>query len=139
MEDFPVRMEFFAAARSGDEERGQRGGKCPAGGEGVLPVVDARRREVFVPGPRAVAPEELRPAAGTVCVGDGAVRYREVLERAGAVVPPDGSDLHVPRARFHAALARSFGEADAVEPVYVRAPDAVLTHSSSAKVGEGRV
>ncbi len=110
-----------------------------AGREGVLPVVDARRREVFVPGPRAVAPEELRPAAGTVCVGDGAVRYREVLERAGAVVPPDGSDLHVPRARFHAALARSFGEADAVEPVYVRAPDAVLTHSSSAKVGEGRV
>jgi tRNA threonylcarbamoyladenosine biosynthesis protein TsaB len=109
-----------------------------AGGEGVLPVVDARRREVFVPGPRAVAPEELRPAVGTVCVGDGAVRYREVLERAGAVVPPDGSDLHVPRALFHAALARSFGEADAVEPVYVRAPDAVLTHPSSAEVGEGR-
>ena len=31
-----------------------------AGAEGVLPVIDARRGEVFVPGPRAVRPEELR-------------------------------------------------------------------------------
>lgn len=92
--------------------------------EGVLPVIDARRREVFVPGPRAVAPGELELEPGTVCVGDGALRYRDVLENAGAVVPPDESDLHVPRAQFHAALAQSFGPADAVEPVYVRAPDA---------------
>jgi len=92
--------------------------------EGVLPVIDARRREVFVPGPRAVAPAELELDPGTVCVGDGALRYRDTLESAGAVVPPDDSDLHVPRARFHAALAHGFGPADAVEPVYVRAPDA---------------
>jgi tRNA threonylcarbamoyladenosine biosynthesis protein TsaB len=57
-------------------------------------------------------------------VGDGALRYRVVLEAAGAVVPPDESDLHLPRARFHIALAEEFGRADAVEPIYVRAPDA---------------
>ena len=33
------------------------------------PVIDARRREVFVPGPRAVAPEDLELEPGTLCVG----------------------------------------------------------------------
>jgi hypothetical protein len=61
---------------------------------------------------------------GRVCVGDGAVRYREVLEAAGAEVPPDDSDLHVPRAAVHARLAETFGPAELVEPIYVRAPDA---------------
>jgi len=32
--------------------------------------------------------------------------------------------LHRPRARFHVQLARDFGPAELVEPVYVRAPDA---------------
>jgi hypothetical protein len=48
-----------------------------------------------------------------------------VLEGLGAVVPPDDSDLHVPWARLHAALARDFGDAERVEPVYAREPDAV--------------
>lgn len=95
-----------------------------AGIEGAYPIIDARRREVFVPGPRAVAPAQLELAPGTPCVGDGARRYRRVLEEKGAVIPDDDSELHLPRARFHALLARSFGPADAVEPVYVRAPDA---------------
>src|SRR5687767_11852327 len=74
-----------------------------AGAPGTLPVIDGKRKEVFtlVDGaPAVVRPDELRVAAGTVCVGDGAVRYRDLLERAGAEVPPDGSELHVPRARF---------------------------------------
>jgi tRNA threonylcarbamoyladenosine biosynthesis protein TsaB len=94
---------------------------------GATPVVDARRREVFTlgaAGPRAVAPAELEVEPGTVCVGDGAVRYRAVLEGKGALVPPDESELHRPRARFHALLARDFGRADLVEPLYVRVPDA---------------
>lgn len=95
-----------------------------AGAPGALPVIDARRREVFVPGPRAVAPVELELAPGTTCVGDGACRYRAVLEARGAFVPPDDSELHVPRALFHADLASSFGPADAIAPIYVRAPDA---------------
>jgi tRNA threonylcarbamoyl adenosine modification protein YeaZ len=96
-----------------------------AGAPGSTPVIDAKRREVFVPGPRAVAPEELELDAGTLCVGDGAVRYRAVLEEVGCEVPPDDDERHLPRARFHAALARDFGPVERVEPLYVRPPDAV--------------
>ena len=95
-----------------------------AGAPGALPVIDARRREVFVPGPRAVGAAELELEAGMVCVGDGARRYRVELESLGAEVPPDEDERHLPRARFHAELARDFGPAEAIEPIYVRVPDA---------------
>jgi len=97
-----------------------------AGAPGALPVIDARRREIFVadPVPRALAPDALELEPGTLCVGGGAVRYRAILEAAGAVVPPDEDERHVPRARFHAALASAFGPAELVEPIYVRVPDA---------------
>jgi tRNA threonylcarbamoyladenosine biosynthesis protein TsaB len=95
-----------------------------AGAPGATPVIDARRREIFVAGPRVLAPADLELEPGTVCVGDGALRYRELLERAGAEIPPDDDERHLPRARFHAALAHDFGEADRVEPIYVRSPDA---------------
>jgi tRNA threonylcarbamoyladenosine biosynthesis protein TsaB len=95
-----------------------------AGAPGALPVIDAKRREVFVPGPRALPPAEIELEPGRVCVGDGAVRYRDMLEAAGAQVPPDDDERHLPRARFHALLARNFGAADLVQPIYVRAPDA---------------
>lgn len=98
-------------------------GAAEAGLSVALPVVDARRREVFVPGPHAVAPADLELEPGTVCVGNGAVRYRETLEALGAVVPPDDDEVHLPRARFHVSLARDFGAPDAVVPIYVRAPD----------------
>jgi N6-L-threonylcarbamoyladenine synthase len=91
---------------------------------GVYPVVDARRREVFVPGPQVVAPDDLELERGTTCVGSGAVRYRATLEAKGAVIPPDDDPVHVPHARLHVALAGAFGAAEEVEPVYVRAPDA---------------
>jgi tRNA threonylcarbamoyladenosine biosynthesis protein TsaB len=95
-----------------------------AGAPGALAVIDAKRREVFVPGPAALAPADIALEPGTVCVGDGARRYRDVLEGMGAVVPPDGDERHLPRARFHASLARDFGPAEALEPIYVRVPDA---------------
>jgi tRNA threonylcarbamoyladenosine biosynthesis protein TsaB len=100
-----------------------------AGAPGALPVIDARRGEVFVlqGEPRVLAPEDLELVAGTVCVGDGAVRYRSVLEAKGAEIPPDGDDRHAPRARFHAQLARDFGPAELVEPLYLRVPDADKT------------
>jgi tRNA threonylcarbamoyladenosine biosynthesis protein TsaB len=98
-----------------------------AGAPGATPVIDAKRREVFVPGPQALAPADLDLAAGTVCVGDGAVRYRELLEQAGAEVPPDDDERHLPRARFHAELARDFGPVERVEPLYVRVPDAEVS------------
>ena len=93
---------------------------------GAVPVVDARRREVFVPGPRAVAPDDLGLDPGTVCVGSGAVRYRDTLERGGVTVPPDDDPVHVPHARLHAALAGAFGSVEELLPIYVRAPDATM-------------
>lgn len=93
------------------------------GAEGGLPVIDARRGEVFVPGPGAVSPTEV-DAAGRLCVGDGALRYRAVLEANGADVPSDDDPRHRPRAVFHARLAATFGPVDAIEPIYARAPDA---------------
>ena len=98
-----------------------------AGAPGALPVIDARRSEVFtVAGgaPAVLEPEAIEVVEGTVCVGDGAVRYRTVLEGKGAVVPPDGDERHLPRARFHVQLAHDFGPVDAIEPVYLRLPDA---------------
>ena len=92
-------------------------------GDEALAVIDARRGEVFVPGPRAVAPAEL-DARGRLCVGDGAVRYRELLEANGAVIPPDDDPRHRPRASLHAGLATAFGPVDEIEPLYVREPDA---------------
>ena len=96
-----------------------------AGSPGALPVIDARRSEVFVLDgePRVLRPDEL-DVRGRLCVGDGAVRYRVTLEEHGAEIPPDADERHVPRARFHVALAGTFGPADEVEPIYLRIPDA---------------
>ena len=95
-----------------------------AGANGAAPVIDARRGEVFIAGPVAVKPDALPFEQGTTCVGDGALLYRDLLEAAGLVVPPDDDERHRVRARFHALLARDFGLADEIQPLYVRAPDA---------------
>jgi hypothetical protein len=57
-------------------------------------------------------------------VGDGARRYRALLEKRGAAVPPDEDERHLPRARFHAQLAGEAGPVDELEPLYLRVPDA---------------
>jgi tRNA threonylcarbamoyladenosine biosynthesis protein TsaB len=98
--------------------------------EDAYPVIDARRREVFVPGPRALSPDDLELDAGTLCIGSGAVRYRPTLERRGLVVPPDEDEVHLPHARLHASLARDFGPAEELLPIYVRAPDAKVRTSA---------
>ena len=98
-----------------------------AGSPGALPVIDAGRREVFTLGggePLCSSPQALALEPGTVCVGDGALRYRAVLESRGAEIPPDDDERHLPRARFHAALAGDFGPAEQIEPLYLRVPDA---------------
>lgn len=102
-----------------------------SGAPGAVPVIDARRGEVFVlrDQPRVLAPDEVELTPGTLCVGDGAVRYRAALEAKGAQIPPDGDDRHLPRARFHAQLAVDFGPAELVEPMYLRVPDADRTRT----------
>jgi tRNA threonylcarbamoyladenosine biosynthesis protein TsaB len=95
-----------------------------AGAPGALPVIDARRSEVFtiVDGePAVLAPDAVR---GELCVGDGAVRYRDVLEANGAEIPSDDDERHVPRARFHAQLVGELRDVNEIEPLYLRAPDA---------------
>ena len=102
----------------------------PAGGVSTLqafadgiPVIDARRGEVFSPGPRVCAPDELE-VAGKRLVGDGAVRYRELFEARGAAVPPDDDPAHRPDPLLLVARAGAFGDAASLEPLYVREPDA---------------
>jgi tRNA threonylcarbamoyladenosine biosynthesis protein TsaB len=112
-------------------------------GRDVLAVVDARRGDAFVAGFRdgeqVLAPAALDPAAlerlgppadgGTwLAAGDGAVRFRDALERAGATVLPDIDPAHRISAAATCRLARAAGAGsrDDVLPVYVRAPDAVM-------------
>ncbi len=120
----------------------------PAGEDGatgvarpVLACLDARRGEAFAaawsaPGrpllaPRAVPPHELAALLETRpgpwrSVGDGSIRFRDVLEGAGAHVPQDGSELHRVGAPALCRLAEAAPEAGPdLRPDYVRAPDAV--------------
>lgn len=97
------------------------------GAPGAHPVIDAKRSEVFAldEGSPAVMPAENLPVKpGDVYVGDGARRYRELLEARGARVPPDDDPVHTPWARHHAALANGFGSPEAAQPIYLRLPDA---------------
>ena len=91
--------------------------------DGAMPVLDARRGEVFAPGPVVCRPEELA-VGGRTLVGDGAVRYRAVFEAAGGRVPPDDDPVHVPDPLLLLERGGSFGPAELVEPLYVREPDA---------------
>jgi hypothetical protein len=68
-------------------------------------------------------PEELN-ASGLVLVGDGAIRYREQFEHAGATVPADDDPVHRPDPLLLIDSAGPFGDAELVEPLYVREPDA---------------
>jgi tRNA threonylcarbamoyladenosine biosynthesis protein TsaB len=111
----------------------------------VLALIDARRGEVFAAGyrhhretmePVAIAPTELaeRLAARRewgrspmLAVGDGAVRFRAELERAGVAVPSDGSRVHRVSALMICRLGRARDpvDRDALLPDYRREPDAV--------------
>jgi tRNA threonylcarbamoyladenosine biosynthesis protein TsaB len=111
-----------------------------AGGDLVLALIDAKRGEVFgalfgggekLVEPFVTRPEQLQEHAGrdlasAVAVGDGSVRFRDILEAAGMRVPPDGSELHVVRALHICRLgARVPPERpEAVLPTYIRDPDA---------------
>jgi tRNA threonylcarbamoyladenosine biosynthesis protein TsaB len=104
-----------------------------AGGDASLAVIDARRGEVFAAAPGAFGPAALKPdelaariRPGWLTVGDGAVRFREPLELAGAVIPADDSPLHRVSALSVCRLGAKAEPADrdALLPDYRREPDA---------------
>jgi tRNA threonylcarbamoyladenosine biosynthesis protein TsaB len=99
----------------------------------VLAVLDAKRGQVFArrfseSGPTTgiycVRPGELSADGEPVLVGDGAVRYREVLSKLGRI-PPDGSPLHRVTAAGH-VISADLAPVDPEDlvPIYVREPDA---------------
>ena len=118
-----------------------RGAREHAGDRPVLAVIDARRGEVFAAawhggerllGPAATDPAELAASlgagrlAGALAAGDGAIRFREQLERAGALVPDDRSPAHRVSALEVCRLGAA-GEGtdrDRLVPDYRREPDA---------------
>jgi len=90
---------------------------------GGQPVIDARRGEVFTDGPVVSRPEDLA-VDGEWLIGDGAILYRELFEAAGAVIPADDDPVHLPAAERLVAYVTSYGSAEAIEPLYLRPPDA---------------
>jgi tRNA threonylcarbamoyladenosine biosynthesis protein TsaB len=118
----------------------------------VATVLDARRGEVYAAAwdatrtdaapllrPAAVPPEalpDLLSALGSrpLAIGEGAIAFREVLERGGLSVPDDDSDLHLVRASGHGLLAPGLtaSDIDALVPDYQRLPD-VQPRSATAQ------
>jgi tRNA threonylcarbamoyladenosine biosynthesis protein TsaB len=116
----------------------------------VVPVIDARKGEVFwamyrtVPGgiqqvsPPTVGPVDelvcdlLARSQDVLCVGDGAERYRDEIidgyrcEIAAPVHPPVGALVQLAHAR---ALREEWLRPGEIEPVYLRAPDALINWS----------
>lgn len=117
----------------------------------IVPVIDARKSEVFyamyrqVPGgvqqvaEPAVGPVEeliadlLARSQDVLCVGDGALRYREDIldgfrcEFGGDAHPSAAPLVQLAHAR---ALREDWVNPREIEPVYLRAPDAQINWSS---------
>jgi tRNA threonylcarbamoyladenosine biosynthesis protein TsaB len=120
--------------------------EAPEAPRAVAAVLDARRGEVFTaawvtdssgtPQEPVLAPQALTPAdlgqaldqigSGVLAIGDGAVAFREVLDRPGVCVPKDASELHRVTATRHIELARreDVTPLDRLAPDYQRPPDA---------------
>ena len=113
----------------------------------VVPVIDARKNEVFwsmyrqVPGgvqqvtEPAVGPVDdlvadlLARSQDALCVGDGAARYRaEILdgfhcEISGPAHPSVGALVELAHAQ---AIREEWVRPSEIEPIYLRAPDALI-------------
>lgn len=121
------------AALSGNSTLAALAAPALAGGHpDVLAVLDAKRGEVFVQrfsgkgsdGIVCAKPEELPAEGSPLLVGDGAIRYRNVLSPLGCI-PPDDSPSHRVTATGHVLLADLTPvDAETLVPIYVREPDA---------------
>jgi tRNA threonylcarbamoyladenosine biosynthesis protein TsaB len=137
----PVSSLAALAHGAGPRERpdGRANGAADAA-SATLAVIDARRDEVFaalhagedmlwdplVGAPEVVAERLQERTTSTLAVGDGAIRFRHVLEAAGARVPDDGCGSHVVRGLSICRLAATVAPVpvEAVLPDYLRVPDA---------------
>jgi tRNA threonylcarbamoyladenosine biosynthesis protein TsaB len=119
------------------------GARAETPGHAVIAAIDARRGEAFAAAwdadgnelavPAALAPERLPELADPahapwLAAGDGAIRFRDVLEPALVSVPEDGSRIHLVDA---AALCELAAGGDPVDrerlvPDYLRRPDAEI-------------
>jgi tRNA threonylcarbamoyladenosine biosynthesis protein TsaB len=118
-----------------------RGISEASGGAGALPVIDARRGEVFAAlfgeggdelwPPFVAPPAELAKRledldSPPLAAGDGALGFAAELEAAGATVAPPEDPVHRVAARHVCAVGEEVGEAslDQIQPLYLRPPDA---------------
>ena len=117
-------------------------------GRRFLPLIDARRRQVFAAlfsdpsrepewGPLAADPEELlervaRLDPPPLAAGDWALESRADLEAAGVIVPPADSGLHAVNALHLCRLAETIRPVppEGVKPTYVRLPDAEINRNA---------
>jgi len=143
---------------SGDPRvRATAGRPSPPPFDAQLAVLDARRGEVFAAcwragepaiapaelllAPRALSPDtlaRLAPELGrsVLAVGEGAVEFRQILERSGTWIPEDESGLHRVTAINHCRLAGGMpaaGDPDEVRPEYLRLPDAEISLRDARK------
>jgi tRNA threonylcarbamoyl adenosine modification protein YeaZ len=105
----------------------------PVPGETVLVATDARRREVYwaVYGPDGVrrhgpdvsAPSDVDLHGATVAVGDGAIRYADVLPVPVRAEPRYPEPAAFARLAADRVAAKAPGER--LTPLYLRRPDAV--------------
>lgn len=119
----------------------------------VVPIIDARKGEVFSAMYRQVPggiQQIVEPSVGSVddviadlmarnqdvlCVGDGARRYSEEIldgyhcEIGGDAFPSAGPLVQLAHAR---ALREDWVQAREIEPIYLRAPDAVINWKTRA-------
>jgi tRNA threonylcarbamoyladenosine biosynthesis protein TsaB len=126
----------------------------------VVPVVDARKGEVFyamyrqVPGglqqvapPRAAPVDELiadllARSQETLCVGDGALRYRNEIrdgyhcEFADEAHPSAAPLVQLAHAR---ALREEWSNPSEIQPLYLRPPDAQINWAVRATGTTGKV
>ncbi|MBV9839686.1 MAG: tRNA (adenosine(37)-N6)-threonylcarbamoyltransferase complex dimerization subunit type 1 TsaB [Solirubrobacterales bacterium] len=121
----------------------------------ILTVLDARRGEAFAAAwrpsatdasrpapllaPQAISPPALASATAelapaSVAVGEGALEFRQVLERSGIWVPDERSGAHPVSARHHCRLASllSASDPDQIRPDYLRLPDAEIALRAQA-------
>ena len=127
--------------------------RAPAGERRVLALIDARRSQLFAAlyGPRLEPiwePFVVEPAALAVRVaelaeaplagGNGSLRFRLDLERAGAEIIPEADPGHELSARQICLLAAGQpGSApEAIRPIYLRPPDAHVWQQRDDRTAE---